>query len=71
MKIFMQAIREMINENVSSLSLQNKIKHFENIILLLDQKLDDKKITNEMFVELIELKRSAMGKLYNAKRGKI
>ena len=71
MEISIQDIHEMINNDMSKFSFQEKIQHLENIIEILDKKLDDDKLSYEDFCNLIDLKRSAMGKLYSVKRSKL
>lgn len=71
MEIYNQSIQEMINKDITKLSVQKKIQYFENIIQLLDQKLDEDELSYEDFCNLMELKRSAMGKLCSVKRAKL
>ncbi len=61
-------LTERLKEDISTLSNQEKINFFEQIIDLIDEEIDEETISFEEFKQLIEIKRYAMGKIYNLKR---
>ena len=63
-----KALTERLKEDISTLSNQEKINFFEQIIDLIDEEIDEETISFEEFKQLIEIKRYAMGKIYNLKR---
>ncbi len=61
-------LTERLKEDISTLSNQEKINFFEQIIDLIDEEIDEETVSFEEFKQLIEIKRHAMGKIYNLKR---
>ena len=61
-------LTERLKEDISTLSNQEKINFFEQIIDLIDEEIDEETVSFEEFKQLIEIKRYAMGKIYNLKR---